>query len=294
MFPSFNARAVGLSLRAAETVEVAAGSGFAGVDLLVRDLLAADERPEEIRRRMDDLGLVGGAFPMPVSWRGDEAAFRRDLAELPRLLDAAATLGLRRTATWVMPEVPDAFAHLDPEEARAATIALHIERLSEIAEAVAPYKVRLGLEAIGVARFRSGRTPEFLTRLGDLGPVLDPLAASYPGVGLLLDTFHLYAADEPLEAALARGMESIAWVHVADLPGGAPADRSLMEDHERGLPGEHGAIDNRGILATLRDRGYDGPVTAEPLARCRSLVGLDPGQTAAAVARSLRSVWPPG
>lgn len=292
MFSSFNARAVGLSLTAAETVEVAAESGFGGVDLLVRDLLAAGERPDELRRRMDGLGLVGGAFPMPVAWRGDEAVFRRDLDDLPRLLDAASTLGLLRTATWVMPEVPGALAPLGPEAAREATTRFHVERLSALMEVLEPYRVRLGLEAIGVARFRSGRTPPFLTRLGDLGPVLDPISARFPDVGLLLDGFHLYASGEPLDVALARGAGAVVWAHVADLPAGAPADPALMEDHERGLPGDHGAIDNRGLLAALRDLGYDGPVTAEPLARCRSLAGLDPRATAEAVARSLRSVWP--
>ena len=293
MFPSFNARAVGLTMTAAETIEVAARAGFAGVDLLVRDLLAAGEDPRGLRRRMDDLGLRGGAFPMPVAWRGDEAAFRRDLADLPRLLDAAATLGLRRTATWVMPDIPEAFAHLG-SDARAATIDFHVERLSAIAAALAPYEMRMGLEALGVARIRSGRTPVFLTRLGDLGPVLEPLASSFAGVGLLLDTFHLYASSESLESALGRGVGSIVWVHVADLPPGTPPDPGLVEDHERGLPGENGAIDNAGILRVLHERGYEGPVTAEPMARCASLAGLGPDSTAEAVANALRSVWPQG
>jgi sugar phosphate isomerase/epimerase len=294
MYPSFNARAAGLSLPAAETIEIAAATGFGGVDLLVRDLLDAGERPEALRRRMDDLGLVGGAFPMPVSWRGDEATFRRDLAALPRLLDAASTLGLLRTATWVMPEIPPAFAPHGPEAGREATTRFHVDRLSALAGALAPYRVRLGLEAIGVERFRSGKTPPFITRLGDLGPVLDPIGAANPGVGLLLDTYHLYASSEPLDDALARGVGAIVWVHVADLPAGAPADPALMEDHVRGLPGDNGEIDNRGILAALRRLGYDGPVTAEPLALCRSLAGLDSRATASAVARSIRSIWPAG
>lgn len=294
MFPSFNARAVGLSLGAEETIDLAASAGFGGADLLVRDLLAAGDRPDELRRKMDGLGLSGGAFPMPVSWRGDEAPFLRDLAELPRLLDAASTLGLSRTATWVMPEVPGPFAHLDPEVARERTAAFHVERLSAIAEALSPYRIRLGLEAIGVARFRSGRTPPFITRLGQLAPVLDPIAARFPNVGLLLDTFHLYASNEPLDSALGRGIGAILWVHVADLPAGVPADPTLLEDHRRGLPGDHGAIDNRGILGVLRDLGYDGPVTAEPLGPCQSLAGLDPRGIAREVARRLRSVWPDG
>ncbi len=292
MFPSFNARAVGLSLSAAETVEIAASAGFAGVDLLVRDLLAAGEVPAKLRRRMDDLGLVGGAFPMPVSWKGDEATFRRDLAELPRLLDAASALGLLRTATWVLPEIPEVFARLSEANAHAATVALHLERLGPVADRLGRYGMRLGLEAIGVERFRSGRTPPFITRLGDLGPVLDPLAAEHPGVGLLLDSFHLYASGERLDDAVGGRVASIVWVHIADLPAGASGERALIEDHERGLPGDHGAIDNRGILHALRDGGYDGPVTAEPLARCHSLSGLDARTTAQVVARALGSVWP--
>ncbi len=285
MFPSFNARAVGLSLTATKTIEIAASAGFAGVDLLIRDLLEAGESPAALRRRMDDLGLVGGAFPMPVSWKGDEAAFRRDLAALPRLLDAASVLGLLRTATWVLPEIPD-------QMSREATVAFHLERLGPIAEALGRYGMRLGLEAIGVERFRSGRTPPFVTRLGDLGPVLNPLASDHANVGLLLDTFHLYASNERLDEAIGGRVASIVWVHVADLPAGASGERAVIEDHERGLPGEHGAIDNRGILQALLDGGYDGPVTAEPLARCRSLAGLDARATAGVVARALRSAWP--
>jgi sugar phosphate isomerase/epimerase len=292
MFPSFNARAVGLSLSAAETIEIAASAGFPGVDLLVRDLLAADENPAALRRRMDDLGLVGGAFPLPVSWKGGEDAFRRDLAELPRLLDAASILGLLRTATWVLPQIPDGFASLAEIKAREATAAFHLERLGPIAEALGRHGMRLGLEAIGVERFRSGRTPPFITRLGDLGPVLHPLASDHANVGLLLDTFHLYASGERLEDAIGGRVASIVWVHAADLPAGASGDRTLIEDHERGLPGENGAIDNRGILRALRDSGYEGPVTAEPLARCRSLAGLDARTTAEVIARTMRSVWP--
>src|SRR4051812_29860497 len=104
MFASFNARAVGLKLSAAATLDLAAGAGFAGVDLLVRDLLEAGDDPRVLRARMDDLGLRGGAFPMPVHWCGDAATFARDLARLPRLAEAAAILGLSRTATWVLPE----------------------------------------------------------------------------------------------------------------------------------------------------------------------------------------------
>ena len=77
MYASWNARAVGLSLSAIESIEVAARAGFAGVDLLVRDLSQSNTDPVELRRRMGDLGLRGGAWPLPVDWRGDAARFER-------------------------------------------------------------------------------------------------------------------------------------------------------------------------------------------------------------------------
>ena len=54
-------------------------AGFDGVDLMVRDLLDAGDDPRAIRARMDDLGLRGGAFPLPVHWRGVAEEFAGDL-----------------------------------------------------------------------------------------------------------------------------------------------------------------------------------------------------------------------
>ena len=104
MYPSWNARAVGLTLNAREAIDIAAQAGFAGVDLLVRDLVESGEDPRDLRTRMDDLGLRGGAWPLPVDWRGPEARFLEDLRNLPRYARAASILRLGGTGTWVLPE----------------------------------------------------------------------------------------------------------------------------------------------------------------------------------------------
>ncbi len=284
MYSSFNARAVGLNLPASETIDLTAHAGFGGVDLLVRDLDLdqAGNQPANLRRRMNDLGLRGGAFPLPVDWRGDHACFRRDHAALPRLADLAASLGLFRTGTWVMPEQVDT---------SATTLQLHVDRLGAIADVLVSRGIRIGLEVIGPATSRTGRTPRFITRLSDLGPILGPLSERL-NVGILVDAFHLYAAGESLDEAIVWGIESVAWVHVADLPAGAPPDRDQIRDAERGLPGENGAVDVASVLSTLKRRGYDGPVTVEPMGHCPSLLNLTPIEVATRVAWSLKSVWP--
>ena len=294
MFSSFNARAVGLSnLSAGETVDLAAEAGFEGVDLLVRDLVGSGVDPRSIRSRMDDRGLRGGAFPFPIDWRGDEASFRLGLASLARLAEVASTLGLTRTGTWVMPETPGRPEGEEGRRAhRAEVAALHVRRLGEMARVLDEFGIRLGLEVIGVESSRTGHGEPFIARLADLGRELPAIWHEAPNLGILLDAFHLHAADEPIEAGLAWGVEEVVWVHVADLPPSAPADRSRIVDADRGLPGENGAVDVRRFLTRLANEGYDGPVTAEPLANCRSLAGLGPPAVARKVKASLDAAWP--
>jgi sugar phosphate isomerase/epimerase len=287
MFSSFNARAVGLpSITADQTIDIAAEAGFDGVDLMVRDLVQSGQDVGEIRLRMDDSGLKAGAFPFPIDWRKDEASFDRDLATLPPILDAARLLGLTRTGTWVMPEIPDRTT------TRSEVATLHVRRLGQLARLLALFEIRIGLEVIGVESFRTGRGEPFVARLADLDHQIGSIWQESPHLGILLDAFHLYAADEPIEAGLAWGIERVVWVHVADLPPGAHPDRSAIVDANRGLPGEHGAIDLCDFLGRLDREGYDGPVTVEPLGNCGSLLGHEPRIVARLVKQALDRVWP--
>jgi sugar phosphate isomerase/epimerase len=242
---------------------------------------------------MDDLGLRGGAFPMPVHWRGDAARFTDDMPRLPRQAEAAAILGLARTTTWVMPETTERpESPSDRAAQHAAVVQWHVERLGAIARVLDTYGIPLGLEVIGVASSRTGRGHPFICRLADLDPILGGLLDEAPNFGILIDGWHLYAAGESVEAGLVWGIERVVGVHLADLPKSAPHDRAAMKDDDRGLPGENGAIDSKAIVQRLNDLGYDGPVVAEPMPRCRTLAGLQAEEMVQRIAVSLRSVWP--
>jgi sugar phosphate isomerase/epimerase len=283
MFPSFNARALGLALSADETLVLAAKAGFLGVDLLLRDLRQEGVDPATLRAKMRDLGLRAGAFPLPMNWRGNANAFQRDLGELPGLAAYAAALGLRRTGTWVLPET---FRSIEQ------TFDMHVDRLGAIARVLEPHGIRLGLEVVGVASSRTGKGVPFVSRLAGLDPLLTALQARVSNVGILADSFHLYAAGESVEEAVRRGVEQVVWVHVADLPASSSPDRTAIQDTERGLPGEHGAVASEALLQAIYALGYDGPVTAEPMAGCLSLRGLNSREMSCRVADALRSVWP--
>ena len=185
-----------------------------------------------------------------------------------------------------MPETPG------PESDRREVADLHVRRLGAIARVLDDHGIRLGLEVIGVESFRAGVGDPFVARMADLDRELGAIWAESPGIGLLVDAFHLHAAGEPVDAAFARGVAAITWVHVADLPPGFRGDRAAIIDAERGLPSENGAVDAAGLLDRLAREGYDGPVTAEPLGRCASLQGLELAEVARRVRASLGRVWP--
>ena len=291
MYSSFNARALGLKLSTDETLLLAHDHGFDGVDIMVRDAIEQGVDFDALKLKMDDLDLHAGAFPLPFDWRGDDASFAEGLQVLALCARAANCLGIQRTGTWVLPEVPERFASNDARSSYERTLDFHAERLSQIAGILDDLGIRLGLEVIGVASSRSGRFPAFIYRLDGLEPLIDRLNV-HANIGAIVDAWHLYADDEPIANAFFHGVKKIVWAHVADLPFGAELSRAAMIDSVRGLPGEHGAIDAKSLLRVLYERGYGGPVTAEPLGNCRSLTGLSPTAVARKTAESLRSVWP--
>jgi sugar phosphate isomerase/epimerase len=290
MYASWNARAVGLGLTAGETVEVAAQAGFGAVDLLLRDLVESGVDPRSVRERMDELGLRGGAWPLPVHWRGNPEQFVEDLRDLPRYARAAETLGLQRTGTWVLPETDSTlFPGSEGDHLLKRTVRLHVERLGKIAEILADHGSRLGLEIMGPASARRGPGAGFVHQYHQLTERLGELRAEHPNIGVLVDAFHLFAAGEGVEEGLVWGVDSVVWVHVAD---SANPDRLRLLDQERALPGETGLADCRNLLIRLAEQGYSGPVTVEPLQHCRSLQGLDALATARRALASLQTVWP--
>jgi sugar phosphate isomerase/epimerase len=90
-------------------------------------------------------------------------------------------------------------------------------------------------------------------------------AAGHPAAGLLVDAWHVFRADtslEELRAALRP--EMIFGVELDDAA--AEVIGTLFEDtvDRRLLCGE-GCFDLRGLVATLRDLGFDGPWGVEIL-----------------------------
>src|SRR5205085_2780120 len=83
-----------------------------------------------------------------------------------------------------------------------------------------------------------------------------------PNVGILLDAWHWYTSHGTLQDLQKLRPEQVVYVHVNDAPRDVEVDQQI--DNVRDLPGATGVIDIAGFLRTLKQIGYDGPVTPEP------------------------------
>lgn len=294
VYSSWSARAVGLNLSAEATIEIAAEAGFAGVDFMVRDLVEAGADVDGLRGRMDDLNLLGGAWVLPMNWKNDLEAFEQGLKQLPTYAATAQKLGLSRTGTWVRFEsepVDDVSRLSEADRARLVeeATAWQIDRLGRIARILDDHGSRLGLEIIGSQVAPTGRGVRLVGTYAELRRCFGKLKAENANVGVLVDAFHIFAANERVNDVLQEGAESVVWVHLA---GPANLDRLSLRDEERTLPGQSGAGICHTLLAALAKAKYQGPVTTEPLGRCQELDGLAPLAIAIKTLESLRRVWP--
>ena len=66
-----------------------------------------NKSPLEIREwkeRMEEKGIRYGASGLPVEFRRDEKRFQKDLARFPKQASVLRQLGVKRMATWILPE----------------------------------------------------------------------------------------------------------------------------------------------------------------------------------------------
>lgn len=256
LYRNLNPRALGFSgTLQSEMIELALTYGFRGLDLDIVDYgqQVDDFGMEQARRLIDSAKFVIGNIALPVRLGDDDATFDRDLARLPRLAQLTQDMGCARAYTSVRPASDKLPFDADFE--------LHVKRITAVADVLASHDIRLGLEFLGAASLREGKAHPFIH---DLAGLLKLVAAvGKPNVGIVVDSWHLFASGGTLDELKAVPAESIVTVHIADAPRDIPA--AELQDLDRRLPGETGLPDQIVLLKWLESIGYEGPVTPEPL-----------------------------
>jgi sugar phosphate isomerase/epimerase len=280
MFKNLSPGAIGIrDLSLAESIELAAKTGFEGVDFGIREAAAlADERGiEHVRAVFENAGIRPGQWGLPVAWNNDDR-WEADLLELPKLAAVGRALGCTRTATWCPPASDD--------RAFDENFRWHVARFRPIAEALGEHDCRLGIEFIGPKTSRTRGKYEFIYTLQGMMELAEAIGTG--NVGLLLDAWHLYTSGGSVDDLDAITAQDIVTVHVNDAPAGVARDQQI--DNVRRLPMETGVIDLPGFCAKLAQMGYDGPLTPEPFSERINAIE-DPLEAAKLVAGLMEEMW---
>jgi sugar phosphate isomerase/epimerase len=228
----------------AERVAAVADAGFVGLGLIADDLAAirASIGFAGLRDLMASAGLTHVEIELLERWwipRG-ESGHTYEVRDL--LFEAADVL---------MPVFIKIGSELGPRTTHPEWL---IAPLRELADQAVGHGARVAIEAM----------PFSIISTVPMGAEI-VAAADHPAVGLLIDAWHLFRAGTTLEELRdSLTPEMIFGVELDD----AAQDMvgSLFEDtlNHRLLCGE-GSFDLRGLVAVLRDKGFDGPWGVEIL-----------------------------
>lgn len=266
---------IGVNADQDRAIALAAQFGFDAVEPFPRHLAGlAPEARAALLDRLRRANLVWGAAGLPVEFRRDDAAFRTSLAQLPAQAAALQSVGATRLGTWLTP-ASNTLTYLQ-------NFRRHVERLRAVAKILADHGLRLGLEYVGTFTARAGARFPFVHNLAETRELIAEIGTG--NVGVILDSWHWWQAEDPEADLLALRAEEVISVDLNDAPAGIPKQAQL--DGRRELPAATGVIDLAPFLRALDSIGYDGPVRAEPFNQ--ALNALDDESACAATITALR------
>ena len=251
-----------------EKARLAAKYGYGGVDWDFAPAKAAGL--EATKALFDELKIRPTICSLPVAtpFAGEDQAFRDKLPQLAEDAAFAAEVGCERMMLVMQPIGPA------PKEEHRKRVR---DRLSAMSEALAPSKIRLGLEFLGPQYMRSPTPPPpapgappptappapRIPFIWTLPETLQLAKDSGPNIGAVLDIWHWRHSGGTIADILAADPARIVHVHLSDAK---PMPAEDVRDNMRVLPGE-GQADVTGFLSAVQRIGYRGAISPEPLGR---------------------------
>jgi len=269
---------IGVKASLRQAVEHAARFGFEAVaaDALWLASAPGAER-EHLMEDMKRAGLVWGHAGLPVEFRRGEEEFEKGLRALPQRVRALQEAGASRVTTWLAPG-SDECTYME-------NFRLHVRRLRAIAEVLADYGCRFGLEYVGPKTSWAARRFPFIHTMREARELIASIGR--PNVGLVLDSWHWYTAGETVDDLRSLGDADIVSIDLNDAPAGRARDE--QKDLERELPLATGVIPLADFLRTLDSVGCSAPVRCEPFNA--ALRALPPEQALAATAAAMKKAF---
>jgi 4-hydroxyphenylpyruvate dioxygenase len=224
-----------------EKLQAIAAAGFRGVEIFESDLLSYGGTPNDAAKEMADLGLSAITFQPFRDFEGmTDTQRQRTFDRAGRKFDLMQKLGC--DLLMVCSNVsPNSLGGID----RAAA------DFHELGERAAERGLRVGFEALAWGR-----------HINDYRDAWEVVRrADHPAVGLVLDTFHIYARKTDLKQLNAIPGDRIFLVQLADAPW-LEMDVLSWSRHFRCFPGQ-GDLPLVDFMTAVQATGYDRDLSLE-------------------------------
>ncbi len=229
---SLKADAIGVNGSPQELLAAAIKHGYGALSVPAQWLEGwTDTDKGAFAERARNNNIAWGANGLPIEFRKSESQFKADLGALPAHAKNLADIGVTRIGTWIV----SGHDQLTYNE----NMKQHADRLRDAARILGQHGIQLGLEYLGTPSIRHNARFAFISTGKELREMIALIGE--PNVGVILDSYHWYTAQESVEDLMQWKNEEIVAVDLND----ANAQLKLMDqtDVARELPGATGVID---------------------------------------------------
>ncbi|MGD0776642.1 MAG: sugar phosphate isomerase/epimerase family protein, partial [Candidatus Solibacter sp.] len=192
---------------------------------------------------------------------GDEGAFTKGMETLEDQVKFASAIGCSRMMVVIPP------ATQTPKEELRQTLKRRFEAVGVV---LSRHNVRCAFEFLGPLQFRQRAPHEFIWQMNEM---VDFAQECGPSFGVVLDVWHWYHSGGTLQDIRRAGKSQIVLLHLSDAAKQPPEE---VRDNQRLMAGE-GVIDLVGIFKTLREMGWEGSVSPEPIGRIPKEMSAEDG-----------------
>ena len=244
---------IGVKATFLESMDLAVRHGFEAVDPDAKYFgQLSDLQISDLLAQMKTKALRFGPASLPVDFRKDDTTFYEGLKSLPESSKALQRAGVWRVSTYVL--------SFDRNLSYLQNFRSHAYRLRACAQILKDHGQKLGLEYLGPMTLWRRERHAFIHSLNETKELIAAIGTG--NVGIQLDSWHWFTAQETEADLLTLRNEDIVTVDLNDAPQGIAVDKQI--DSARELPAATGVIPIKTFLDALRKIGYDGPVHAEP------------------------------
>jgi sugar phosphate isomerase/epimerase len=251
---SLNPGMIGVKANFAQTLDYAIAYGYEAISPFTQEVMQnySDMQLDEITNKMQSEGISYCSNNIPVEFRKDDVTFKEGFQGLKKFCETMEKQGATRMNTWIISSHNELTYNENMRQ--------HAYRLGECAKVMEDHGISLGLEYLGMRTMLVMNRYPFISSLKEAKELIGEIGQN--NVGLVLDSFHWYCANESIEDLHTLNPKEIIVVDLNDARDGFT--RETQVDGKRELPVATGVIPVQDFLKGLIDIGYAGTLRSEP------------------------------